>query len=800
MAGNVIKNGKFLSREDDNLYDEYLIRKSEKIIKKIPKGSPIDEGWSINNDNYKTFTKIEKPKRKCDLWEDRIWSLFYEMGMAEISTRKFELWIKQKELHGVIKSKEIDVIAADDEVVFFVECKTQDILGKCQQLEGYVAIFRKNCDLIEKALRKHFGKRRFVPIFATWDIIWSESEKDDLESEGIIVLDDYDVDQLLELSKLTGEGAKYQVYNRLFINKEIKNLSIKLPAIESMMGGKKYYTFNLEPAHLLKIAYVHQRSKCSFIDMADSYQRIINPKRQKAIKRFLDDGGYFPGNLIVNFTKQLKKVEPIGTKNQLESSCTKSRPVMITLPSQYGCAWIIDGQHRLYSFSDSLKKKTETIPVVAFVGEKVSVQAKMFIDINENQKSIFPDLRWDLYEDLYRESDSKTEILLYSISRLVKMLNVEKTSPFMGNITIPKAGNKGHLSFTSFCVHVKRNGFFNDDTDYFNKDQDEMIIYIYTMISTYFNIIKEAFGEIWFDKDKHFINHNSGIIVMLSILKDIVDILTKKEREDKVLFKSRIDSFLEPLILHILDQDDDTIKKYRNASSSLQASRELQAEMTRIILDSKPYYSRFMEKYAKVQEKKAEISRIPIEKLLKSEESDSLEFKGSLLMDIDRLLKGDGKRSYKSEIAISGVLKSITAFLNSKNGGDVIIGVIEQNKYKDYKKANILEEYLLEYSDKYIIGIDDNKFTDWDNYQLKIIELIKNHIAEELIELVKIEKRSFKGKNLYHIHIESDCPNNWYYLDNEFIARNGNSNIKLHGSKMDRYKEKIKKILVPTPA
>ena len=46
----------------------------------------------------------------------------------------------------------------------------------------------------------------------------------------------------------------------------------------------------------------------------------------------------------------------------------------------------------------------------------------MFVDANENQKSIEANLLWDLYEDLYVAAKDDKEQQLFAISKIAKEL------------------------------------------------------------------------------------------------------------------------------------------------------------------------------------------------------------------------------------------------------------------------------------------------------------------------------------------------------------------------------------------
>ncbi len=68
---------------------------------------------------------------------------------------------------------------------------------------------------------------------------------------------------------------------------------------------------------------------------------------------------------------------------------------------------------------------------------------------------------WDLYEDLYAESEDARERQLWMISCIAKLLNNAEYSPFRGSIKIPKDDNPGNLSLYSVCNAMNRFGLVN---------------------------------------------------------------------------------------------------------------------------------------------------------------------------------------------------------------------------------------------------------------------------------------------------------------------------------------------------
>ena len=62
--------------------------------------------------------------------------------------------------------------------------------------------------------------------------------------------------------------------------------------------------------------------------------------------------------------------------------------VNLMLPGWYKSAWVIDGQHRLLAYEESKLKSIQNLCVIAFFDLEPSLQANMFVDINNKQKPI----------------------------------------------------------------------------------------------------------------------------------------------------------------------------------------------------------------------------------------------------------------------------------------------------------------------------------------------------------------------------------------------------------------------------
>ncbi len=787
----IIKTGSLLNKDDMN--SEFKDRRKDYLIKSIDQGEQIPEEWEIEKE-YKTRRKIYRNKTIHEALQDKIWKLFYLMGPQYLSTRNLSLKIKDTTTSDA--NEYIDVLAVFEDTIFVTKCESLDRLDK-KNMKGDIDKYSDKLSNIRNSLIKLLKQKySIIFILATENINWDEDDKTYAEENKIIVWDEYDIDALLELTNLAGEGAKYQIYNRIFFNRKIKNFEITIPALKAKMGGFHYYLFAMNPEHLLKISYVHQRSgKGKFLDISESYQRMLNKKRVRKIEEYIKEGGFFPGSIIVNFNRNFQRVEKLGKMKRLQDVELDAEPVTVTLPPYYGCAWIIDGQHRLYGYADTENKKTETIPVVAFVEEPRSLQTKIFVDINKNQKPIESNLLWDLYEDLYEDSTNEKERELYCISVIAKKLNNDKNSPFYNSITIPKEENQGNISLTTICNSIKTQRFVSGkECPLFYEDYEKTIDYAAERIECFFNIIKKELPEEWELGDEHYFKTNAGLVVLMGIFRDIIDNLSREEELDIKKFVDATKQRLEPLLLYFLDLDNKTIQQYRGAGGAGQKSRQVRAELTRVIKNAKMgFYSRWLEKYEDVQRDKEEFAKKKkgLKYYLDKAEGKNLEFKGSLLVNLNRYLIGDGQIKEDKKVLKEGVLKTIVAFLNT-DGGDIVVGILERNKFENADEEKISD--CPEYKDKIVFGIDiEYKKDEWDGYLSRLVSFIEKRISDEIIdsELVEIKKLKYENKEVCLINV-SPSDSKQFLDGKEFYIRRKNKSQLLEGPDIDRYWKKRK--------
>ncbi len=220
----------------------------------------------------------------------------------------------------------------------------------------------------------------------------------------------------------------------LLSTKHINNKPITIPALRGKMGGRYYYMFSIEPSTLLKIGFVLHRTKVND-SMAPTYQRLLVPKRLKGITKFIDGGGYFPNSILINFAEPSEDVKV--TFDQIHKEPDSNAEFgLLNIPNAYGIAYIIDGQHRVYGYSNSQYKDVHTIPVVAFQNMSSEDQLKIFMEINENQKAVSKNLRIDLEEDLFWGSDRLDSRMKALRSATIKTLSAQTSNVLFNKISI----------------------------------------------------------------------------------------------------------------------------------------------------------------------------------------------------------------------------------------------------------------------------------------------------------------------------------------------------------------------------
>lgn len=225
----------------------YVVRKERTLA--LPDFE--EEGWEKYRE-YKNpkFVGIRKDKPADEIFEDKVWMLFANMGFSFMNSDRY--FVMSYDHQNPEFTQQIDVFATDEETIIFVECKAAEIMtdGKFKKP---IEALRGQMEGLRREAQARYPKRKVKFIWATHNYIMSRADMDKLQEWGIVYFSDAIVDYYIELTKHLGTSAKYQLLGNLFANQEISNMEECIPAIQGKMGGFTYYSFSIEPERLLKI-------------------------------------------------------------------------------------------------------------------------------------------------------------------------------------------------------------------------------------------------------------------------------------------------------------------------------------------------------------------------------------------------------------------------------------------------------------------------------------------------------------------------------------------------------------------
>ena len=236
------------------------------------------------------------------------------------------------------------------------------------------------------------------------------------------------------------------------------NLEIRVPAIRTKMGGTHCYTFSISPEYLLKIAYVSHRAKGKASDVT-TYQRMLNKSRLSKIRQYIEEDGIFPTNIVLNMDKSRLSFQ--RSSQEEDTSADHGIAGWLDVRASYKCAWIIDGQHRLFAYSGHPKAPKSKVAVLAFEGLVPSEQARLFIDINAKQKSVRQSLLEELYAELHWDAADDEIRVRAIISKAVQELGSDPESPLCGRVLTADAAkdDKRCISLTSLYSAIGKTEF-----------------------------------------------------------------------------------------------------------------------------------------------------------------------------------------------------------------------------------------------------------------------------------------------------------------------------------------------------
>lgn len=514
-------------------------------------------GWTVARES-KDSVRMRIPKSADEILENRFWNVLYRFGYDELNIgRQFKVSISKKD-EGL--TKQIDVIGKDLETVVVAECKTALEPGKrnLQSALGEFAGLRKP---IADSLRKHYGvefNQKIIWFFVTDKIRWRDSDIKRAHEFNIHVVQARELLYLEEISKKLGAAARYQFHAEFLAKQKVPALGNRsLPAVKTKLGGHVAYFFSARPLDILRIAFVNHR------DLRDpsgapSYQRLVIPSRLKEIGQFLDDDGYFPNTILLNFRRKPRfdrsSKDPLARVQFGE----------LTLPDRYKSCRVIDGQHRLYGTTFS-KRMNQDDPLffIAFEGVSSAEEANTFITINEKQTKVPKKLLTELDGELKWDSDDPKEKLGAIASRTVDLLNNKGGSPFENKVVTPgvSVNTNQPLTLPNFqqaIIQSRLLGSVNARTKEllpgpcWEKDSEGSLVRLVELLSWYFEKMKTLAPERWHVGKSGYLCSNFGVSGHVRLLGELLRFVARQENFNPVEaeldeLQATLEDYLKPV-------------------------------------------------------------------------------------------------------------------------------------------------------------------------------------------------------------------------------------------------------------
>jgi DGQHR domain-containing protein len=285
-----------------------------------------------------------------------------------------------------------------------------------------------------------------------------------------------------------------------------------IPAFEIIQGNYKFFVFKISAKKLLSISYTSERTK----DNLTGIQRGLRRDRLIAIGKYLK--GEVSGQPVL----------PNVIIVSLSSDSHYINGTIVIANKKMGEAFVIDGQHRLWSFNEEFSDDVDfEILVSAFIELPNEGKALIFKTINGEQKKINASLVYDLIPML--RNNNWVEFESWRSQEIVSKLNDDINSPWANRISM--VGEPGRIiSQSSFITAIKKlfkkGHIFDSDSE---SDFLESVIQE-NLLLIYFTSISNHYSVEWCNKD-YLLCKYIGVSALLNLLELILADLKAKDIE-----------------------------------------------------------------------------------------------------------------------------------------------------------------------------------------------------------------------------------------------------------------------------
>jgi DNA sulfur modification protein DndB len=537
----------------------------------------LAHGWSEEKKLKKESVRISKAKPSGIRFADRIWLCLHKMDF-HILSNDYTTQL-HPEINTSFGDNPLDIVCLDGEVGLGVFLKTSpqprpsdsSFLQDLQLYEKARSAFSHSINQMKPDNVRHTLKTAFI-VF-TLNIVLSEEEKQFARTKNILLFNEHDLAYYETLIEHLGSSAKYQLLADVFAEKEISGLTIEIPAICLHAGKLTYYSFAIHPAYLLKISYLAHHKPGQPADIF-AYQRMTEKKRLAEMREYIREAGVFPTNIVLCL-KAKPYFEPLKLQDRQKiqkSGASSGELGILRLKSFYRSAWIIDGQHRLFSYSGEPRATNSHIAVLAFEDLSPERQAAFFLDINGKQKPVSKEHILRLQEQMHKDAIDLTDRLLALIPQAITCLDEDKDSPFYQRILAKETKRRANktISWETLQKIMADDIFLKPKSGMISlqPDDEAIIERIVLVFTTWFVPLAETVAPWWkagANSRSGGLSTNNGISVCLLVLKGVVQHLMAQANDLAAISNQELHDVLRPYANSFAEQLSSLSEQERQA-------------------------------------------------------------------------------------------------------------------------------------------------------------------------------------------------------------------------------------------
>lgn len=471
-------------------------------------------------------------KDKGAALNQRVWSLFEKAGFLTTpnSANSDEEAVISL---SVGKTRKIDLLAELPQlgVKIIGENKSR------KKIDGSFSAYVHDFQELQKASGAN------TVLFVSDDKDFNPEDKQYAMDKGFSFWEDEELAYYETLAETLGSYAKYEILRALNVatHEQIQIHNVLALHFQQPYAGSNndLYVFTSSPEILLKTCVVLRKAG----GKKDTYQRMVNKSRLNKIAKFVGQSdSILPPNIVVHLSEKINAIQlSIPVQDASGKILTLSNKknydlVVLQIPMEYASMEIIDGQHRLFGFTntEAATKENFNLVVLGLANLHPKKRTETFVAINDNARRMDPNLVAFL-KLTTDEAECQKDNDLMAI-KIVFELN--QTTPFKKKIRLLDRGNE-KITLTNFAGAdlkslIREKGLLRKHYSHHSSK------YI-AVLRMYFSILKSIFPNEWNEPNKYIVFTNRGISAFLKLLRSML------KSEGKALTRRSITKYLKAL-------------------------------------------------------------------------------------------------------------------------------------------------------------------------------------------------------------------------------------------------------------